>query len=49
MNSGERHICIHGQAGSGKTTTLREIERQLPEGSVMIVFDCYGARTVFGL
>ncbi len=42
MISGRKHICVHGHAGCGKTTTLREIEGQLPPGSLFLVFDCYG-------
>ena len=40
--SGARHICLHGQAGIGKTTALQEIEAALPNGSVMVTYDCYG-------
>ena len=43
MISGRKHVCVHGHAGCGKTTTLREIDSQLPAGSLMLVFDCYGA------
>ncbi|MFN7923415.1 MAG: hypothetical protein U0Q16_25155 [Bryobacteraceae bacterium] len=43
--SGQKYVCLHGQAGSGKSTALFEIEQQLPEGSLMLVFDCYGAGT----
>jgi hypothetical protein len=43
MRIGKKYICIHGLAGCGKTTALQEIERLLPVGSHMIVFDCYGA------
>ena len=38
----QRRICIHGSGGCGKTTVLQEIREQLPGGSVMIIFDCYG-------
>lgn len=40
---GQQMICLHGSSGVGKTTALKEIEQHLPEGSVMILFDCYGA------
>ena len=43
MLRGERRICLHGTGGVGKTTALQEIEALLPEGSQVIVFDCYGA------
>ena len=35
-------LCLHGEGGVGKTTALRQIETDLPEGSAMVVFDCYG-------
>lgn len=40
--SGAQYICLHGGAGVGKTTSLQEIEASLPQGSVMIKYDCYG-------
>ncbi len=43
VTEGTRRICLHGGAGVGKTTVLQEIEGLLPDGSVMIAFDCYGA------
>lgn len=42
LNSHQK-ICLHGEGGSGKTTALQDLERRLPSGSEMIVFDCYGA------
>jgi hypothetical protein len=42
---GEQYICLHGAAGVGKTTALQEIGASLPQGSVLISFDCYGAGT----
>ena len=38
----QRYVCLHGEAGVGKTTALQEIEAALPEGSVMVKYDCYG-------
>ena len=43
MRQGTKYICLHGIAGCGKTTALQEIEKLLPVGSHMMVFDCYGA------
>lgn len=40
--SGAQHLCLHGSGGVGKTTALQEIEAELPSGSVMITYDCYG-------
>jgi len=42
---GHRFVAMHGQGGIGKTTALQQIETDLPEGSVMIIFDCYGGGT----
>lgn len=39
---GSPRICIHGEAGCGKTTALQEIESLLPNGSCIIKYDCYG-------
>lgn len=43
MKDGAQYVCLHGVGGVGKTTTLQQIERSLPDGSMMVVFDCYGA------
>jgi len=45
MVNGDQFICLHGEGGSGKTTILKQVESLLPEGSVMITYDCYGAGT----
>jgi len=45
MVNGDQFICLHGEGGSGKTTVLKQVENLLPEGSVMITYDCYGAGT----
>lgn len=37
-----QRVCLHGEAGSGKTTALQDLKRKLPSGSELIVFDCYG-------
>ncbi len=42
MLRGDQRICLHGNAGCGKTTVLQDIEALLPRGSVVVVFDCYG-------
>jgi hypothetical protein len=43
IQRGERLVCLYGPAGCGKTTTLIQLEELLPEGSVFVAFDCYGA------
>ena len=40
--SGVQYLCLHGRAGVGKTTALQEIEEALPEGSIVVKYDCYG-------
>ncbi|MGH1372490.1 MAG: ATP-binding protein [Cellvibrionaceae bacterium] len=45
MINGDQFICLHGEGGSGKTTVLKQVENLLPDGSVMITYDCYGAGT----
>jgi hypothetical protein len=40
-----RRLCVHGQGGCGKTTTLFELRNLLPSGSELLVFDCYGGGT----
>ncbi len=39
---GHQNVLIHGQAGTGKTTALQEVQAALPCGSVMVTYDCYG-------
>ncbi len=36
------HLIAHGDAGVGKTTTLTLLESQLPSGSVVVIYDCFG-------
>jgi len=45
LRNGAQYIAVHGQGGVGKTTALQEVETELPVGSVMIVYDCYGGGT----
>lgn len=40
--TGTQYICLHGGGGVGKTTALQEIRGNLPAGSIMIQYDCYG-------
>jgi len=40
--SSERCLLAHGSAGVGKTTTILSLERELPPGSVVLAYDCFG-------
>jgi hypothetical protein len=42
LRAGVQYMCLHGMGGVGKTTALQEIEADLPVGSIMIKYDCYG-------
>ncbi len=42
MLGGVQYICLHGEGGCGKTAALQGIEDLLPDGSAMVIFDCYG-------
>jgi hypothetical protein len=42
MLAAKQRICFHGAGGCGKTTLLQDIESQLPAGSIVITYDCYG-------
>jgi len=41
-DSSHRRVLVHGAAGVGKTTTILSLERELPAGSVVITYDCFG-------
>lgn len=41
-STGKKMILTHGVAGIGKTTVLQSIHEYLPEGSEVILYDCYG-------
>ncbi|WP_405199226.1 AAA family ATPase [Christiangramia sp. LLG6405-1] len=42
-NEGYLPICIHGGAGIGKSTIIKQVKNKLPKYSKCILFDCYGA------
>ncbi len=35
-------VVAHGDAGVGKTTTLTLLESELPSGSMVVTYDCFG-------
>jgi hypothetical protein len=37
-----RRLLAHGDAGVGKTTTILSLEKELPPGSVVLAYDCFG-------
>ena len=39
---GAKLVCLHGPAGCGKSTVLNELQSALPDGSRVVLFDCYG-------
>ena len=39
----QQRVCLHGEGGCGKTTALQDLKSKLPNGSELVVFDCYGA------
>jgi hypothetical protein len=43
LTNGERLVLVHGAGGCGKTTLMRQIADRLPNGSVTVFFDCFGA------
>lgn len=40
--SPDRRVLAHGNAGVGKTTTITSLEDELPRGSLVITYDCFG-------
>ncbi|WP_285570334.1 NACHT domain-containing protein [Streptomyces sp. RTGN2] len=36
-------VLVHGGAGAGKSTTMSQLQGSLPTGSVVVVYDCFGA------
>jgi hypothetical protein len=45
ISSQEGAICLHGEAGIGKTTIITSLSKYLPDNSVTIIYDCYGQGT----
>jgi hypothetical protein len=43
VNESKKIVCIHGGAGIGKSTFISNLKKHLPEGSVVIKYDCYGS------
>jgi len=43
VDAARRQVLAHGDAGVGKTTTVQQLRRHLPPGSILITYDCYGA------
>lgn len=36
-------VLVHGGAGAGKSTTMTQLQESLPPGSVVVMYDCFGA------
>jgi len=41
-SAGALPICLHAGAGMGKSSVIQQLKKELPNGSVVIMFDCYG-------
>jgi hypothetical protein len=41
-SEGGDRLLAHGTFGVGKTTTIQQLEQHLPEGSVVVAYDCFG-------
>lgn len=37
-----QHICLHATGGIGKTTVVSDLESELPSGSLVLLYDCFG-------
>ena len=42
INDPSRKVLAHGEAGVGKTTAILGLEKELPAGSVVLTYDCFG-------
>jgi len=42
LDNENNYICLHATGGMGKTSLLAAIEEKLPNGSTVIVYDCFG-------
>ena len=38
----DRRVLAHGAAGVGKTTTIIALNQELPPGSIVLTYDCFG-------
>lgn len=38
----KQHICLHATGGIGKTTVVSDLESELPNGSLVLLYDCFG-------
>ncbi|MFB7829366.1 NACHT domain-containing protein [Streptomyces hydrogenans] len=36
-------VLVHGGAGAGKSTTMTQLQANLPPGSLVVMYDCFGA------
>ena len=42
IDKSEQYLCLHATGGMGKTTVIDHLEDTLPEGSVVLTYDCFG-------
>ncbi len=38
----KQHICLYATGGIGKTSVITDLESDLPSGSVVLLYDCFG-------
>lgn len=41
-SQGADRFLAHGTYGVGKTTTVQQLEQHLPQGSIVVAYDCFG-------
>lgn len=42
VNNKKKYICLYATGGIGKTTVVSDLECDLPFGSVVLMYDCFG-------
>ena len=45
----DRPLLVHGSGGMGKTVLMQQLRESAPDGSMVILFDCFGGGSYRGL